>query len=48
MEKNMSNEQLTQIELQRIIDEKNLLLKLLSTGNRRLIDEMRKVNVPAR
>ena len=44
----MSNEQLTQIELQRIIDEKNLLLKLLSTGNRRLIDEMRKVNVPAR
>ena len=43
----MSNEQLTQIELQRIIDEKNLLLKLLSTGNRRLIDEMRKVNVPA-
>jgi hypothetical protein len=44
----MSNEQLTQIELQKIIDEKNLLLKLLSTGNRRLIDEMKKVNVPAR
>jgi flagellar biosynthesis/type III secretory pathway chaperone len=44
----MSNEQLTQIELQKIIDEKNLLLKLLSTGNRRLIEEIKKVNVPAR